>query len=43
MTVEEIVFSIPELRLYILKYLIYPYKCLNCRYVPKKNTYSKIY
>jgi hypothetical protein len=39
MNAEETVFTIPELRLYILKYLIYPYKCLNCGYIPKKKIY----
>ena len=36
MSAEEKVFSIPELRLYILKYLIYPNKCFKCGYIPNK-------
>ncbi len=36
MDAEEIVFTIPELRLYILQFLIHPYQCFKCGYIPKK-------
>ena len=36
MNSEEKVFTIPELRLNILKFLINSLICINCGYIPKK-------
>ena len=36
MSAEEKVFTIPELRLYILQYSINPIECFKCGYIPNK-------
>lgn len=41
MSAEKKVFSIPELRLYILKYLINPIECFKCGYVPSKKEWKQ--
>tara|TARA_B100002019_G_C20860312_1_gene398973 strand:- start:201 stop:416 length:216 start_codon:yes stop_codon:yes gene_type:complete len=41
MNSEEKVFTIVELRLNILKFLINPFICINCGYIPKEKIQIK--